>query len=317
MILITVKPMRTRFLAVLGALVATAGAACGPGGAADGQGAPLVVATTSILGDVAERLVGDRGTVETLMPAGADPHSFQASARQAARIRQADLVLTNGLGLEEGLQDVIDAAEEQGANVLELAPLLDPIPLRGGGGAMDDLDPHVWLDPVRMAEGAVLIGEALVGVDRDRADEWRQAAGAYQREVLALHDELKALVERLPADRRKLVTSHEALGYLADRYGFEIVGVVVTGGSTMARPTPSDLADLVATLEREGVSAIFVDASEATGLAEAIVAELGRPVGVVTLYTGSLGGEGSGAQTYLDMLRLDVERIVEALEAAG
>jgi zinc/manganese transport system substrate-binding protein len=122
-----------------------------------------IVVTTSVLGDLVSNLVGDRAEVEVLMPIGVDPHEFQASPDQVARVHRADLVVAFGLGLESGLADVLSAAVSDGANLLELGPDLDPLPLpeAEGHGHEHELDPHIWMDPVRMAAGVEVVVEAL------------------------------------------------------------------------------------------------------------------------------------------------------------
>jgi len=275
------------------------------------------VATTTILGDVARDLVGDTGEVEVLMPVGADPHAFQASARQAALLREADLVLANGLGLEEGLQDVLAAAVVDGVVVIEAASFVDVLPFGAGeegpGGGGGDDDPHLWLDPRRMAEVAIGLGEALAAADPACPDRWRTAAAASRDRLLDLDAEIEQVLAAIPAERRRLITAHHSLGYFADRYGFTVVAVVVPGGSTLAEPSPADLVDVVRALQAEVVRAIFLDTTQSGALSEAVAAELGDPVTIVDLYTGSLGPTGSGAETYPDMLRTNAARIAAAL----
>jgi len=300
--------------------VLAAGCAVGSGttSAAGGDCGPVhVVASTSILGDVVAGLVGERGTVEVLIPRGADPHSFQVSARQATSMRRADLVVVNGLGLEEGMGGAVETAAADGVKVVEAASFVQPLAVSPGGGEDEaghgTLDPHFWTDPSRMAEVVTGLGEVLAAADPACAGRWREAAASYRQEILALDEEIEAILEAIPADRRKLVTNHYSLGYFADRYDFTILGAIVPGGSTLAEPSPSDLAALVAILEREGIRAIFADTTRPADLAEALAAELGEEVSVVELFTGSLGDAGSGAETYPAMQRTNARRIAAAL----
>jgi zinc/manganese transport system substrate-binding protein len=317
--------------ALLSSLLLLVAAGCGgdeavppPAGACAG---PRVVATTSILGDVMRHVVGEPSRVEVLMPVGADPHSFQASAAQAVAMREADLVVVNGLGLEEGLRTVIEAAEADGVTVVEAASFVEALPFgyeqaNSGheveegveeGDAHGTLDPHIWTDPARMADVVSGLGEALASADPACADRWRAAAEDYREELLSLDGEIEAILAVIPPERRKLVTSHHAFGYFADRYGFELVGAIIPGGATLAAPSPADLAALVETLRSEGVRAIFAETTQPADLAEALAAELGEGVEVVSLYTGSLGESGSGADTYVGMQRVNAERIAAAL----
>ncbi len=281
--------------------LALAVGACGD--AAGGGGEPTVLATTTILGDLAAAVAGDDAEVTVLLPPGADPHDYQPSAREVATIEQADLVIANGLGLEEGLADVLT-----GDHVVEVAPRLDPLPSGGDDG--DGLDPHVWMDPLRMGEAARVVAAELARIDPGA--DWAGRAAAYAAGLEAADREIEALLSSIPTERRKLVTNHDSLRYFADRYGFDVVGTVIPGGATLAAPSSAELAALVAEIERLGVPAVFVETTESAELAEALAAEAGG-VAVVELYSGSLGEPGSGADTLAGMLLTDARRIAAAL----
>ncbi|MFW6205382.1 MAG: metal ABC transporter solute-binding protein, Zn/Mn family [Actinomycetota bacterium] len=261
-----------------------------------------VVATTSILGDVTTEIVGDAGTVETLIPTGADPHEYQASASQAASVRDADLVISNGLGLEEGLEDVVRAASEAGVPVLELAPQLDPI----------DDDPHVWLDPLRIADGARLIGDELNGLAENGPD-WSAQAESYAEELESLHDEAEEILSAVPADRRQLVTDHDSLRYFAQRYEFTVLGTIVPGVSPLAAPTAQRLNELASLIEEQDVPAIFLDVATSDTVAQALRREAATDIEIVRLHIGSLGEEGSAAATYEGLVIDNAGRIADAL----
>lgn len=333
---------RLIILLLVSALVATS---CGSDdeGAAD-TGKLQIVATTSILGDIVRHITDTEADVETLVPIGADPHDYTPSARQVAALETADLVVANGLGLEEGLEDILDSIERDGAMVLRIAPEVDPLPFAEPGGhdhgsdeehheedgeahdsdndAEDhesngehgdhgDLDPHVWLDPVRMAAATELIGDTLAAIDP--SIDWGVRARTHARRLMAVDTAVRETLSVISPNRRKLITNHEALGYWADRYEFEVVGVVIPGGSTLAEPSSAELARLVEVIEAEGVTAIFAETTEPSALAEAVAAEVDTDVAVVELYTGSLGPVGSGAATYVGMLLTNAERIADAL----
>lgn len=271
---------------------------------------PLVVVTTSILGDVVSQLVGEAGRVETLMGPGVDPHEFLPSARQAELLHRADLVVANGLGLEEGLIDVLGAARDDGVKVLEVAPQVDPIPFEVGKEEGSP-DPHFWFDPTRMARAVDLIASSLEQVDPSA--DWPTAASQLHADLEELDAEEAQIVASIPPGRRKLVTNHDALGYFAARYDFQIIATVIPAASTLAEPSAADLADLVSTLQAQGVTTIFAETSAPDTLAKAVAAELGENVDVRTLYTGALGAPGSGADTYAGMLRTDATTIADAL----
>ena len=164
-----------------------------------------------------------------------------------------------------------------------------------------------------MADVAAGLGEALAAADPSCAAAHREAAAAYRQQLDALDAEIAGILAAVPLAHRKLVTNHHAFGYFADRYGFEVVGAIIPGGSTLAEPSAADLAALVEILRSEGVRAIFTETTQSADLAEALAAELGGQVAVVSLYTGSLGEPGSGADTYIAMQRMNAERIAAAL----
>jgi len=313
MITILISIFKSRIGAVLLA-AAVLTTACGDGGS--GSDRLTVVATTSIWGDVVAGIVGDDAIVEVLIPRNTDAHDFQATSRQAASLLEADLVVANGLGLESGMGDVLESAESDGSNLLELAPMLDPLPFELAGDETgehdhDELDPHVWFDPQRVAVAAELIADELEAVD-DSID-WSARAGAYIDEVAVADEKIRDLLSSIPDDRRKLVTNHEALGYMADRYDLEIVGVVIPGGSTLADPSSAELAELVGIVDEEGVDVIFTETSQPSRLAEAVAAEIGRDIAIVALFTESLGDPGTPAGTLVGMLVEDAKQISEAL----
>lgn len=278
-------------------------AACGDdGGAASGDSADVVV-TSSVLGDVVANLVGDDATIEVLMPPGADPHDFAPSARQAADLREADLVVANGGGFEAGLDDALEAAEDDGATVVRALDSVDMI----------DDDPHFFTDPARMAVAAealaTTLAEEVPGLD---TPAFRERAAGYVARLEELDAEVEAILAPIPPDSRKLVTNHEAFAHFADRYGFTVVGSVIPAVTTDAEPSAGELAELAATIEAEGVPAIFADTSAPEQLADALAAEVGD-VEVVELYSESLGEPGSDGDTYVGMMTTNAERIAGAL----
>lgn len=297
--------------------VALAGAASSDMAQAGGPVRPLVVVTTNILGDVVDNVAGETADVVVLMPPGADPHGFGVSAAEAAQMAAADLLIANGLGLEEGLLANVTAAAEGGVPLLTIGEHLDPIPFGTAAGAdAGHLDPHIWTDPDRMIVAVELIAEALTPLVAagDREQLARNTA-AYVAELEALTAEIEASVAAIPAGRRNLVTNHDVFGYFAQRFGFEVVGTVLPSGTTLASPSAADLAELVHVIDTAGVPAIFADSSHPDRLAQVLADETDTHVVVLALYTESLGPPGSGAETYLDMMRTNVAIITEALRS--
>ncbi|MCS5715741.1 zinc ABC transporter substrate-binding protein AztC [Herbiconiux sp. CPCC 205716] len=295
---------------LLVALSALAGCAAPTAHPADDR--PLVVATTTILGDVVGELVGDQAEVLTLMPPGADPHSFEISAVEAARLRSASLVVSNGLGLEEGLQHHVDAAAEEGVHVVEAGGLIEPIDY-SDGDSRGEPDPHFWTDPTRMIDVVDGLEPELAAVEGIDPGPLATAVDRYRAELVDLDGQLDTVFSAIPDERRALVTNHHVFGYLAERYGFRVIGAVIPGGTTLAAPSASDLRELVDAIRGAGVSTIFADASQPDRIVQVLAEEAGVDVDVVALYTESLSAPGRGAATYLEMMRSNAQLIATGL----
>lgn len=328
-------------LLALGAAVL---AACGDDDAATGADGdrPQVAVTTSILGDVITNLVGEQVDVVTIMPPGASPHDFQVSAQEANTVREADALIVNGGGFEAGLIDLIESAQGDGVPTFEAfsaVAALEGSDAHGHEEAADedgdhdvtehdehgehddegsahdhgDEDPHFFTDPLRMAQAAEGVVEFLVEtIDGVDADALQKTADNYIAELEALDAELRTILDAVPAERRVLITNHEVFGYFADRYGFEVAGAVLPSGSTADGASGGDMVELAALIDDEGVNAIFIDSSSPDDHAQALADEVGD-VEVVELFTESLGGDGSGGETYAAMMRTNAERIADAL----
>ncbi|MFI2214022.1 zinc ABC transporter substrate-binding protein AztC [Streptomyces sp. NPDC020141] len=296
---------------------------------------PRIVVTTNILGDVTREIAGDEAEVTVLMRPNADPHSFGLSAAEAATLEQADLVVFNGLGLEENVLRHVDNARRAGVPAVEVGAAVEPLMHRSGegghgsgSGADSDSgaasgsgsggrpDPHFWTDPDRVREAVGLIAdriaEHVTGVDRDVV---HRNAERYAKELADLTSWMTRSFDRVPEDRRALVTNHHVFGYLADRFGFRVIGAVIPSGTTLASPSSSDLHSLTRAMRAAGVRTIFADSSRPQRLAEVLREELGDEVRVVTLYSESLTAEGGGADTYLSMMRANTKALTDGLTA--
>ena len=295
-------------LLVAAALVAPLLAACD----VPSDDRPLVVVTTNILGDVVEEVVGDEAEVVTLMRPDSDPHSFEVSAREAARMRSADLVVSNGLGLEEGLRQHLDAAADEGVPALVAGAQIEVLDYAEGDAAGTP-DPHFWTDPARMVDVVTGLVEALADVEGVDEAVVRDRARSYLAQVRAVDAEMTETFAAIPAAQRALVTNHHVFGYLAQRYDFRLVGAVIPGGTTLAAPSASDLADLAEAVRETGVRAVFAESSSPDRLVQALAEESGVDVEVLELYTESLTAPGGGAEDYLSMLRVNAQRIAAGL----
>lgn len=280
-----------------------------------------VVATTGIIGDVVAHVGGDQIVLTILMGPGQDPHSYEPSTADLTRVAEADVIFVNGWDLEEGLVDDL-------ANIAGDAPL---IPVSAGiaplfSGAHDredgpehenerDADPHVWLDPQNVRRWVQNIEQVLGNLDPANAGAYAASAQTFEQELAALEAAMEAQLAQIPDDRRKLVTNHDALAYFARRFDFQIVGTVIPAASTMAEPSAREMVTLVQNMRAEGVCAIFAESTSSVRLAETVAAELDNcdEVQVLSLYTGALGPPGSGAGSYLDMMRANTDAIVRGL----
>lgn len=333
---------RTRALALPLAAVLAGSllAACGSDDADAGgeAGRPTVAVTTTVLGDVVSELVGDLAEVVTIMPPGASPHDFQASAQQAAALSGADVIVVNGGGFEEGLLSVVEGAESDGVPVLSALELLggeddhadeethadedDHAGEEEHAGEDDhagedehahDDDAHFFTDPLAVVEVVEALAESLPEQVADLdAGQLRQQADALVGDLEALHEELVATLADVPAERRVLVTDHGVFGSFAARYDFEILATVIPAGSTSDGVSGGALAQLADVLRSAGVTAVFTEQTASADLADTLASEVGD-VEVVALNAETLGPDGSEADTYAGMMRLNAQRIADAL----
>lgn len=261
-------------------------------------GRPSVVVTHAILGSVVEDLVGDLADVRVLMPDGVDPHDFQPSAKDIAALRGADLVVANGLGLEESLDDALKQAKADGTAVFTAG---DHIDVRRVGGADD---PHFWTDPTQVRAVAAAVSTTM----KDALNiDLSTRATATDKRLVALDRSILNKLANVPASRRKLVTGHESMGYFARAYGFDLVDTVVPGLSTQAGVSASELAELTATIAREQVPVLFIEAGTPRQVTDAVADETGARV--VEIPSHSLPDDGS----YYSLMRDTADRIAEAL----
>lgn len=285
--------------------------ACGSESDADSSGPPTVVASTSIWADITRNVACDgQANVVTVIPLGGDPHSFEASLQDRETMENAVLIVTNGLRLEESLADTIDAIESSGTPVLRVAEGLDTL----GTSTADDQsgnDPHVWFDPIRVANALPVIADALedAGFDRAALDRCVEAYGA---ELADLDQEIASLVAEIPEEERLLVTNHDSLAYFANRYDFQVLGSVIPSPSTLAQTNAAELQELADRITEARVAAIFVEAQQSSSDAEALAGRVGD-VEVVTLLTGTLDEPATAGATYIGWLLQNARWIVGGL----
>lgn len=273
-----------------------------------------VVATTTIVGDVARQVGGDAINLTVLLRPGIDPHSYEATPRDVATVAAARVVLANGAGLETFLASLLQNAGSQ-AEVVVLSEGIDLRELEPHKGAAEHqhegMDPHVWTDPNNVRVWTKNIEAAFCRLDPQRAGTYKANAEAYRAQLAELDAWVREQVAQIPEANRKLVTDHMTFGYLADRYGLEQAGAILPGFSTLAEPSSQEMAQLVDTIRQQNIKAVFVGSTVNPSLAQRIANDTGTQL--VTLYTGSLTAPGGDADTYIAYTRHNVSAIVEAL----
>lgn len=294
-------------------------AGCGGGQESDAakttKAGPLrIVTTTGQVGDLARRVGGERVDVITLMGPGIDPHLYKASAGDVERLRRADLILSNGLHLEAKLGEVLERLARTVA-VAEAIPAADLISPPEFSGAHD---PHVWFAVPLWLHALDATTEALIAHDAEHADEYRERAAVYRRELEDLDAYVRTQIASIPAERRVLVTAHDAFNYFGRAYGMEVRGL--QGISTATEAGTADVQDLAATIAQRRIPAIFVESSVSPKAIEAVQAAVrSRGFDVVvggSLFSDALGDAGTPTGTYVGTVRHNVDTIVAALADA-
>lgn len=281
---------------------------------------PLVLAGTGFLSDIAQNVAGSRLNVTSLLQAGTDPHSFEPTPRDVRMVAQSRAVIINSWGFEPVIDSLIESVGRPDLLVIQAAAgLRERVPRAGEaqsraddqepGDAADEFDSHFWLNPLNVAVYVANIEKGLVATDPAGAETYAQNAEVYTQLLRELDTWVAARVTEIPVARRLLVTNHESLGYFADRYGFEVVGAVFPTLGTEGTPSAKQLVALIEAIRTTGAPAVFLEAGSNPDIARQVARETGVEV-VTGLYTHSFGGQVS---TYLDMMRWNVNLIVEAL----
>lgn len=332
--------MDARWIGLLGA-TALVLAACGDVGGAGGaegvggaEGATAVVASFHPLAEAAQRVGGDRVAVTDLTPVGADPHDVELDPRQVDAILGADVAVVMGRGFQPAVERVAD--DRDGATVEVLRALdidqesevvdhdhdhaegehghddghTDGEPRGGASGGVAPLDPHVWLDPTKMAAIVDEVAAALADADPDGAEELEANAEAYRKELAELDD---AFAEGLADCRLDLVVvQHEAFGWLADRYGFRQEGIA--GLSPEQEPDPRRMAALVDLVEDEGVEIVFTETIASPRIAETLAREAGVETRVLNPIEVLTDEQAEAGETYRSIMEENLDVLVEALD---
>jgi manganese/iron transport system substrate-binding protein len=276
-----------------------------------------VVATTTIVADIVDEVGGDEIELVTLLPVGADPHTFDPTPQDIAAVADAQVVFANGAGLEEFLEPLIESAGAA-SKVVYVSDGIEYLQLNGASESetqnslQNSTDPHTWTDPNNIIIWVKNIKNTLSGLDPANEELYNKNAASYITELKDLDTWIREQVSQIPPENRLIVTDHLQYAYFAKAYGFTQLGAIIPGFSTTVEASAQELASLTDVINQDNVKAIFVGKTANPNLAERIAEDTGTQV--IFLYTGSLTEAGGEADNYLDYVRFNVDAIVEALE---
>jgi manganese/zinc/iron transport system substrate-binding protein len=310
----TLQPRKLVFISVLVVTFACGGP---PKGTGEASGRLRVVATTSIVGDLARAIGGDVIELETLMGAGVDPHLYKPSAGDVRKMASAQVLVYNGLHLEGKMTEVLAEMGTRGVETVAVAECITPDRLLPIEGFETMHDPHIWFDVLLWTEAAACLENALVRIDPEHAEDYKIRGQTFIHDLEQLDGWVREKVASLPDERRVLVTAHDAFSYFGRSYEVEVRGLL--GVSTAAEAGTADVQELAAFLADRGLPAVFVESSVppryVEALTEAVKARSGEVAIGGSLYSDALGSPGGPADTYVGMVKTNVETIVGALLA--
>lgn len=263
-----------------------------------------VVASFSILADFVRNVGGDRINLTTLVGSDSDVHVYTPPPADAKRVAEAKLVIVNGLGLEGWLPRLVQSSGSKATVVTASAGIA---PLKLGSGA----DPHAWQSVPNARVYVTDIANALAAADPDDADFFRTRAKAYLEKLETLDREIREAVARIPPDRRKVISTHDAFGYFSAEYGIQFIAPL--GVSTETEPSARDIAAIIGQIKAQKIPAVFLENISDDRLIRRIAAETGSKVGG-TLISDGLTGEKGAAPTYIDMVRHNIKALTSALD---
>jgi ABC-type Zn uptake system ZnuABC Zn-binding protein ZnuA len=283
-----------RKLLILAVALATL-SACGDAG---GSGAPSVVATTTQAADLARQVAGDRAEVSSILKPNSDPHAYEPRAGDVKALARADLVVRSGGEIDAWLEEA-QAGAGSDAPVLTL-------------GEHTREEPHWWQDPRAALRAVAILRDGLTRADAAGKATYAANAERYLGELRRLDRTIARCVATIPPAKRKLVTTHDALGAYARRYGLEVIATVIPSRSTGGQASAGETAELVRTIKREHVPAVFAESSVRSDVERAIAREAGARV-APALWADSLGPKGSSGATYISSMEANTHTIAAAL----
>jgi ABC-type Zn uptake system ZnuABC Zn-binding protein ZnuA len=298
--ILAVSRFAAALCAVVVVVVVVLGAGCGDDSGSSGSGR-TVVATTTQVAELVREVGGTRVNVDGMLRPGGDPHDYEPRPSDVASVAKADVVFRSGGEVDHWLDDVIGNA----GGDAQVVSLIDSVQ------RLDD-DPHWWQDPSNAVRAVETIRARLSKLDPGGASVYRRNAERLQRSLRKLDGGIAACVGRVPPGKRKIVTTHDALGYFARRYGVKVVGAVIPSLSTQAQASAGDVERLVQQIRREKVEAVFPESSVNPDIERAIAREAGARIGD-SLYADSLGAAGTPGATYAGALAADADALVRGM----
>lgn len=269
---------------------------------------PTIVASASMISDMAKNIVGDYANVKMIVPIGGDPHRYQPSPSDAKLVQNADLILINGLTFEGWINELI----ENSGTKAETTTVSEGVDVISSIQYANSSDPHAWMD----AENGIIysqnILEGVIKLMPENEIVFRENFKQYKKELLKLDEEIKSLIQTIPEEQRVLITSHDAFQYYGEKYGLRLEAIM--GISTEAEAQTSDIVRVTDAINNNLVPAIFIESTINPKLIQQIAKDNNVEVGG-SLFADSLGKEGSGGETYIDMLRYNSKVIAAALSA--
>jgi zinc/manganese transport system substrate-binding protein len=278
-----------------------------------------VVASFSILADLLQNVGGERISITTLVGPDGDAHVFQPTPADAKAMKEASLVVMNGIGFEGWMKRLIKSSGTK-AQVIEAASKVTPRGIKEEGEGHDhdhghdhgELDPHAWQDVANVKLYVAAIGEALGAADPAGKAVYDANAAAYIAKLSVLDSEVKAAIAQIPVERRKIITSHDAFGYLAAAYGLEFVAP--QGVSTETEVSAKGVARIIRQIKKQKIAAVFMENISDERLIRRIADETGVAIGG-TLFSDALSDDKGPAATYIDMMKHNLAQMTKALAA--
>ncbi|MEM9163762.1 MAG: zinc ABC transporter substrate-binding protein [Cyanobacteria bacterium P01_F01_bin.4] len=268
---------------------------------------PQVIATSTILANLADSISGDEVEVTGILNPGDDPHIYEPVPQDTVAIERADLIFYNGYNLEPQLTRLIEEAQGQKVAVGEVA---EPLSFQYQGQA--EPDPHVWGDVENAIAMVAAIRDSLIQLDPDSADAYTDNAESLIAELSNLDTWIEQQIATIPPEQRKLVTTHDAFQYYTNAYGLEVLGTLI-GISTEEQPSAQTVQNLVETIKVANVPAIFAETTLNPQLIRTVAEEAGVILAPNELYSGSIGAPGSPGDSYINMMVANTETIVTGL----